>query len=56
MGRSFPILTNSYSVRCPTRIVLSLTDLETTLTRISKSTTLTSWMRRPAMRRAMRFV
>jgi hypothetical protein len=32
------------------RIMLSLADLGTALTRIRKSTTLTSWMRRPTMR------
>jgi hypothetical protein len=55
-GMSFSTLTNSCSVRYPTRIVLSLVDSGTALTCIRKSTTLTSWMRRPTMSRAMRFV
>jgi hypothetical protein len=55
-GRSFLTLTNSYSVCCPKRIVLSLADSETMLTRIRKSTTLISWMRRPMRWRATRFV
>jgi hypothetical protein len=53
--QEFPTLTNSCSVRCPTRIMLSLADSGTTLTRTTKSTTLTSWIRRPMMRRATRF-
>jgi hypothetical protein len=53
-GRSFPILTNSYSVCCPTRIVLSLDDLGTSLTRTRKSSTSTLWMRSPTTRRATR--
>jgi hypothetical protein len=55
-GMSFSTLTNSCSVRYPTRIVLSLADSGTVLTRTRKSTMLTSWMRRSTMRRAMRFV
>jgi hypothetical protein len=40
-GRSFLILINSYSVHCPMRIVLSLADFRTMLTRIRRSTTYT---------------
>jgi hypothetical protein len=54
-GRSFLTLTNSCSVRSPTRIMLSLADSGTTLTRTRRSTTLTLWMRRPTMSRATRF-
>jgi hypothetical protein len=48
-------------MHCPMRIVLSLADLGIALTRTRKSITLTSWMRRltmrrPMMRRALRFV
>jgi hypothetical protein len=54
--QQFLTLTNSCSMRCPTRIMPSLADSGIALTRTRKSITLASWMRRPMMRRAMRFV
>jgi hypothetical protein len=39
-----------------TRIMLSLADSRTMLTRTRKSTKCTSWRKRPTMRRAMRFL
>jgi hypothetical protein len=54
--QEFFILTNSCSMRCLTRIMLSLANSGTTLTRTRRSTKCTSWRKRPMIRRAMRFV
>jgi hypothetical protein len=55
-GQEFLTLTNSCSVRCLMRIVLSPTDSGTMLTRTRRSIKCTSWRKRPTMKRAMWFL
>jgi hypothetical protein len=55
-GQEFTDTNNSCSMRRLTRIMLSLANSGTMLTRTRRSTKCTSWRKRPMMRRTMRFV